>query len=327
MYTGGVCAQRNIANLALYITMFPQLIAGPIVRYIDVECQIDSSQVSLDGVYNGLQRFAVGFSKKVLIADQLSPLVDLVFSGSYPSLWGHWAGAIAYTLQIYYDFSGYSDMAIGIGKMFGFDFLENFDYPYVSTSVKEFWRRWHISLSSWFRDYLYIPLGGNRKGTGRTYLNLLIVFFVTGLWHGASFNFIVWGLFHGFFLVAERLGFEKILNRLPMAVRHIYTLLAVIIGWVFFRADNLSDAVQYIRLMFMPGENDLSNFLYVMDSHYWFWLVTGVLLSFPLTRPRKEIKGNQTLLLARDVGIIGCFLLAISYLLGSVYSPFLYFRF
>ena len=235
VYRGNVPAQKNLINLALYISLFPQLIAGPIVRYIDVEAQIKQRESTWDGAYVGVKRFAIGFAKKVLIADQLATLADTVFAGgNYPSMLSHWIGIIAYTLQIYYDFSGYSDMAIGLGKIFGFDFLENFNYPYISRSIKEFWRRWHISLSSWFRDYLYIPLGGNRKGKVRTYINLIIVFFVTGLWHGASFNFIVWGLYYAVFLVIERLGFGKRLEKLPRIIQHVYTLLVVVIGWVFF---------------------------------------------------------------------------------------------
>lgn len=204
VYRGSVEAQYNVLSLALYVSLFPQLIAGPIVRYVDVKEQIVHRSTCLENIGVGGRRFMIGFSKKVLLADQLSPLVDQVFSGKYPSIISNWVGIIAYTLQIFFDFSGYSDMAIGLGKIFGFDFLENFDYPYISRSIKEFWRRWHMSLGSWFRDYVYIPLGGSRLGTGRTYLNLVIVFFLTGLWHGASYNFIVWGLFYAFFLIIER---------------------------------------------------------------------------------------------------------------------------
>ena len=208
VYRENVPAQKSIIDLALYISLFPQLIAGPIVRYVDVEAQIKHRECSWAKAYDGATRFMIGFAKKVLIADQLAVLVDLVFDRAgvgYHSIAGHWIGAVAYALQIYYDFSGYSDMAIGLGKLFGFDFLENFNYPYISRSIQEFWRRWHISLSTWFRDYLYIPLGGSRKGTVRTYINLIIVFLATGIWHGASFNFVVWGLYYAVFLVLEGL--------------------------------------------------------------------------------------------------------------------------
>lgn len=328
VYRGKCAAQRNVLSLALYISLFPQLIAGPIVRYVDIEKQIRNRQTTVDGLYEGFLRFATGFAKKILIADQLAPLVNTVFSGSYASMSLHWVGAIAYTLQIFFDFSGYSDMAIGLGKIFGFDFLENFDYPYIARSVKEFWRRWHISLSSWFRDYLYIPLGGNRKGKARTYLNLLIVFLATGLWHGASFTFVIWGLYHGLFLIIERLGLGKALDRCPKAVRHLYTLLVVIIGWVFFRADSLGAAGAFIAGMFTPGAKDLVLLNYVMDGQYWFCIAAGILFSIPvfrkLSRPKKE---NAFLRAAYPVCVIAVFILAICYMVGSGYSPFLYFRF
>ena len=327
VYRGTVPAQKNLINLALYISLFPQLIAGPIVRYIDVEAQIKERTCSWDKAYEGVKRFAIGFSKKVLIADQMALLVDSVFGGSYPSIISHWVGIIAYSLQIYYDFSGYSDMAIGLGKIFGFDFLENFNYPYIAKSVKEFWRRWHISLSSWFRDYLYIPLGGNRKGTLRTYINLLIVFFVTGLWHGASFNFIIWGLFHGLFLIIERLGFGKVLEKTPKAVQHLYTLLIVMIAWVFFRADTLNDAILYLQGMIIPYGKDVAYFNYIMDARYWFFLIAGLVFAVPYTRIAAMIRKSKVLQSIADVMIIFLFIVAICYMLGSGYSPFLYFRF
>lgn len=247
VYRGNAKVQKNILNLGLYISLFPQLIAGPIVRYVDIEKQISHRTTSWDKGREGVLRFMVGFSKKILIADQLSYLADICFSGTYPSVLLNWIGIVAYTLQIYFDFSGYSDMAIGLGKIFGFDFLENFNYPYISQSIQEFWRRWHISLSTWFRDYLYIPLGGSKKGNIRTYINLVIVFFLTGLWHGASYNFIIWGLFYAVFLIIERMGFKKVLEKIPRVFRHLYAVIIVMIGWVFFRADNLTGAIQYIK--------------------------------------------------------------------------------
>ena len=328
VYKRNIPVQKSIVNLALYISLFPQLIAGPIVRYIDIKSQITERICSWDKMYNGLKRFAIGFSKKVFIADQMGLFVDLVFENrGYPSIISHWVGIMAYTLQIFYDFSGYSDMAIGLGKMFGFDFLENFNYPYTSNSIKEFWRRWHISLSSWFRDYLYIPLGGNRKGVVRTYINLLIVFFVTGLWHGASFNFIIWGMFHGVFLIVERIGFKRILEKMPKLLQHIYTLLIVAIGWVFFRTNSLNDAIIYLRGMFIPFENDIANFIYVIDGRYWFFLIVGIFFAIPHTKIIYKIKETRFGQLLCDVGIVIIFIIAICYMEGSGFSPFLYFRF
>ena len=328
VYRGKCGAQKSLLSLALYVSLFPQLIAGPIVRYVDIEKQIRERESTTNGLYEGFLRFGLGFAKKVLIADQLAPLVEKVFAGGYTSVPLHWIGAIAYALQIFYDFSGYSDMAIGLGKIFGFSFAENFDYPYISQSIREFWRRWHISLSTWFRDYLYIPLGGNRKGNGRTYLNLLIVFLATGLWHGASFNFLVWGLYHGLFLILERVGFGKILDRFPRWVRHLYTILIVVIGWVFFRADNLTAAVAYIGRMFVPGGNDLVQMSYVMDPQYWFCLCAGILFSMPvfrkLLRPDHPKAAGRTMY---PVCVILLFVLAVCFMVGSGYSPFLYFRF
>ncbi len=327
VYRKQVEVQKNILDLALYISLFPQLIAGPIVRYVDVKNQIGQRETSWEKFHMGVIRFAIGFSKKVLIADQLSPMVDTVFAGKYPSIWGHWVGILAYTLQIYFDFSGYSDMAIGMGKMFGFDFLENFNYPYISKSIKEFWRRWHISLSTWFRDYLYIPLGGSRKGKARTYMNLLIVFFLTGLWHGASFNFIVWGLFYAVFLIIERLGFEKILKRLPALIQHVYSLLVIMIGWVFFRADNLGAAVDFIKGMFVPYGKDIAYLNMTLNSQYVFFLMMGILFSVPYTGLMERINASKVGRVLYELFVLLTFILAIIYMVGSGYSPFLYFRF
>lgn len=327
VYKKNVKAQRNIFDLALYVSLFPQLIAGPIVRYIDVEKQIKTRYVNEDRFYIGIKRFIIGFSKKILIADQLSLLVDTVFAEGNVSILCNWIGIIAYTLQIYYDFSGYSDMAIGLGKLFGFDFLENFNFPYISQSIQEFWRRWHISLSSWFRDYVYIPLGGSRKGNVRTYINLMIVFFLTGLWHGASFNFIVWGLFYGIFLIIERIGFKKILEKIPRVLRHIYTMFIVLIGWVFFRADSLYDAINYIQGMFRLSGKDVIYFNYDMNRQYWFCILLGIVLAIPHTKISKKIQENKILCVLSDVCVLIIFIIAISYMIGSGYSPFLYFRF
>lgn len=329
VYCGKVKAQRNVINLALYIALFPQLIAGPIVRYTDIEKQIVHRINTWDYARLGVMRFMTGFSKKVLIADQLSSLVDTCFAGTYPSIYVNWIGAIAYTLQIYFDFSGYSDMAIGLGKIFGFDFPENFNHPYISQSVQEFWRRWHITLSSWFKDYLYIPLGGSRCGEVITCVNYVIVFFLTGLWHGASFNFIAWGLFYVVFLIAERLGWNRILARLPQAIRHLYTLFIIIIGWIFFRANSLSAAVFYIKGMFCFTGKDTANFAYIMNPQLWFCVVAGILLSIPHPKVNAYLgkicwKGGWII---REILAIAIFIIAICFMVGSGYSPFLYFRF
>lgn len=326
VYRKEVPAQKNILNLGLYLSLFPQLIAGPIVRYVDVAREIDDRNSTQEDIYIGIMRFCVGFSKKVLLADQLSPLVDIAFSGE-PSIFLKWVGIVAYALQIYFDFSGYSDMGIGLGRIFGFRFLENFNYPYISRSIKEFWRRWHISLSTWFRDYLYIPLGGSRKGTARTYINLMIVFFTTGFWHGASFNFIVWGLYYGVFLVLERLQWGKILNKLPKVLQHFYTLVLVLVGWVFFRANDLSAALEYIKGMFVPAGSDLVYLNYHMNLQYWFCLFAGIVLSIPHRKIETRIRSTKAGYWLMDILVFVVFLLAICYMVGSGYSPFLYFRF
>lgn len=319
--------QKNVLDLALYISLFPQLIAGPIVRYVDVAEQIRNRTCTVDRCYQGMLRFAVGFSKKVLIADRLAPLADTAFSGEYPSIYLKWIGMVAYALQIYFDFSGYSDMAIGLGKVFGFEFIENFNYPYISKSIQEFWRRWHISLSTWFRDYVYIPLGGSRRGTARTYINLMIVFFLTGLWHGASFNFIVWGLFYAVFLILERLGFKHILQRLPAFVQRLYTLAVVLIGWVFFRAETLGAAIEYMEGLFLPAGKDLATFVYVMDGQYWLCLALGIVFSTPLAKTKIFASNNKVVICAKDILVLLMFFFAVCYMVGSGFSPFLYFRF
>ncbi|MCQ2532314.1 MAG: MBOAT family protein [Saccharofermentans sp.] len=327
VYRGEVKAQKNFFHLALYVSLFPQLIAGPIVRYSDVEKQIVDRKVDLNKFREGAIRFCVGFSKKVLIADQVAGYVDQIFGGAYPSIISYWVGIIAYSLQIFFDFSGYSDMAIGLGKMFGFDFLENFDYPYISQSVQEFWRRWHISLSSWFRDYLYIPLGGNRKGTVRTYINLCIVFFMTGLWHGASFNFIVWGLFYAVFLVIERLGFKNVLAKLPRVIRHLYAILVAMFGWIFFRAETLTAALQYIKGMFVLQGKDFAKFVFVINPMYIFFIVVGIIFCMPHNKIKDLVNKHEATMIIADFVKVLVFALAISYMLGSGFSPFLYFRF
>lgn len=327
VYRKKVPVQKSLTKLGLYISFFPQLIAGPIVRYIDIEKEISDRTVTFQDFYYGCRRFMIGFAKKILIADQISPLVETIFSTNGTSAVTAWIGAIAYTLQIFFDFSGYSDMAIGIGRMFGFHFMENFNYPYISKSIQEFWRRWHISLSSWFRDYVYIPLGGSRCSTLRTCMNYVIVFFLTGLWHGASWNFVVWGLYYVVFLISERLFLAKILKRLPAIINHLYTVFLIIIGWVFFRADGLRNACFYIKNMFHLEEGMWNQVIAIMNKQYWICLVAGVLLSIPWV-PKVEIwLEKHKLGVVSDLTIVIIFLVAIGYLLGKGFSPFLYFRF
>ena len=248
---GTVAPQRNAVSYAMYKSLFPQLIAGPIVRYADVAHEVKQRSVDRAMFASGVERFIIGLGKKMILANPAALPADRIFdlpaAALTPGL--AWLGAACYALQIYFDFSGYSDMAIGLGRMFGFHFLENFRYPYAARSVTDFWRRWHISLSSWFRDYVYIPLGGNRQGELRMYLNLMTVFFLCGLWHGASWNFVAWGLFHGAFLVIERMGLGKLLASLPAAFGHVYTLAVVLVGWVFFRAETLGQAIEFLRAM------------------------------------------------------------------------------
>ena len=253
LYKGHYRAEKNPLALALYISFFPQLIAGPIVRYIDIAAMIRERSVGIEDVAIGFRRFITGLGKKVIIANVLAAPVEKIFASGAENITfaTGWLVVILYGLQIYYDFSGYSDMAIGLGRMFGFKFKENFDYPYISTSIREYWRRWHISLSSWFREYVYIPLGGNRKGETRTMINLLIVFGLTGLWHGASWNFVGWGLFHGVFIVIERAGFSKVLDRFR-AFGHFYTILVISVGWVFFCLSSFGESLTMLRNMLTP---------------------------------------------------------------------------
>jgi alginate O-acetyltransferase complex protein AlgI len=351
LYRREVEVQRNPVNLSLYIALFPQLIAGPIVRYHDIARQIISRQTSLEDFSSGILRFTAGLGKKVLIANSVGAVADHIFTlpPSVLPAYLAWLGIISYTLQIYFDFSGYSDMAIGLGRMFGFHFQENFRYPYSSRSIQEFWRRWHISLSSWFRDYLYIPLGGNRKGAARTSLNLITVFFLCGLWHGAGWGFVIWGLYHGLFLALERSASERmpIRRRLPRmlqrTVQHIYTLLVVMIGWIFFRAETLDAAFGYLAALFnfsaMPYL-DAKLFLAV-NSQFFLALVAGIVFSAPIIpwlRAKllsREFFGrvrqsDQLVLLFSPVLLVWIMLIfffSSAELISGTHNPFLYFRF
>lgn len=336
-YRGEVKIQRDLGHLALYKSLFPQLIAGPIVRYAHVENDLDHRTHSWTDFAYGVERFVFGLAKKLLIANQVAYYVDKIFAIPDQQLSTSlvWLGIIGYALQIYFDFSAYSDMAIGLARMFGFKFMENFNYPYISLSIQEFWRRWHISLSTWFRDYLYIPLGGSRLGTFKTYRNLLIVFFLTGLWHGASYNFIIWGLLHGSFLILERTGFNSVLDRIPKLLRSVYVIFIVLIGWVFFRASDLSQAFGFLKKMFVFEGNAQgdAHFLFLVDANFIVALIAGIVLATPI-RPFlfKDCFYNNTQrsgikLVIYNVIIVVTFALSVIYLAAGTYNPFIYFRF
>lgn len=287
VYWGKVAVQKNWLNLATYVALFPQLIAGPIVRYETVEEEMQSRQENVDEFAQGVRRFVIGLGKKVLIANTVGELYTTVHAmqPGDQSVMLLWLAAVSYTIQIYYDFSGYSDMAIGLGKMFGFHFLENFNYPYISTSITEFWRRWHISLSSWFRDYVYIPLGGNRVVRWKHYRNIIIVWFLTGLWHGAEWTFILWGLYFCALLLLEKSGFGNVLKRLPLAVQHIYTMVLVIISWTIFSAENFSDFVITIKgMFFLNGLSFYNDFTSYYLVSYAVLLILAVIGATPLPK-------------------------------------------
>jgi alginate O-acetyltransferase complex protein AlgI len=349
VYRAKVAVQKRFVDIALYISLFPQLIAGPIVRYADIARQIRVRQTRLDDFAEGVRRFVLGMGKKMLIANPLAEVTDriMVLPTDELTISVSWLGIACYTLQIYFDFSGYSDMAIGLGRMFGFTFLENFRYPYISQSIREFWRRWHISLSSWLRDFLYIPLGGSQRSAGRTYLNLWVVFLLCGLWHGASWNFILWGCWHGFFLILERIGLGAILKRLWRPIRHIYLLAVVMLGWTFFRIEDLPHAAEYLKSMFGMGAAAAAapKLVFYFSYEQQLIFIAGVLGSMPLYhmvqtmnkklgqyRPfgifnapqgwlRMGMEATKVILLA------GIFCLCIMYIAAGTYNPFIYFRF
>ena len=335
VYRGQVKAQKNYAHMLLYISFFPQLIAGPIVKYHDIERQISNRTFDLEQTAEGFRRFIEGLSKKVLLSNTAALAADAVFAAELAQVGAlaAWIGAVSYLFQIYFDFSGYSDMAIGLGRMFGFTFQENFNYPYISCSVQEFWRRWHISLSTWFKEYLYIPLGGNRKGRARTYVNKLFVFFSTGLWHGADWTFVIWGLYHGLFLLLEGILPVK---KLPRALGHIYTMLVVCAGFVIFRADTLSQGAALIGKMFtgLPAGRDTMGFaLQQINPLLVLVLVICLFASCPLKSLRSRLPGRWEKILAR-VGNPSAYVCSIALLVlcmlslsGGTYNPFIYFRF
>ncbi|MGL4819432.1 MAG: MBOAT family O-acyltransferase [Bacilli bacterium] len=338
VYRNDARVQKNFFNLALYITLFPQLVAGPIVRYQTVADEIVEREHSLEKFASGTQRFLAGLTKKILIANPMGQVADEIFAmsaGDMSSLTA-WIAIIAYTLQIYFDFSGYSDMAIGLGRMFGFTFLENFNYPYIAKSVSDFWRRWHISLSTWFRDYVYIPLGGNRVAPWKVYRNLFVVWTLTGFWHGASWTFMAWGFYYGVIIALERAFLGKVLDRTPSVFRHVYVLALVMIGWVFFRADSFEYSTAFIATMFgLDGTGAWDNTALFYIANNWMIFVAGILFAMPLAPGFRNwlvgkfpnIEASITYTVVQTSVYMLLFGYVIMQLVNSSYNPFIYFRF
>lgn len=331
VYRGDASVQRNFGKVLLYISFFPQLIAGPIVKYHDVEAEINNRKQTPEEIGKGIRRFIAGLSKKILIANTMGLVADNLFGAAATGITGPgaWLGAVSYMLQIYFDFSGYSDMALGLGMMFGFHFHENFDYPYISASIREFWRRWHMSLSGWFKEYLYIPLGGNRRGKFRTVVNKMIVFVCTGIWHGASFNFLFWGIYHGFFLMLEEYipFIGKKGGKLKSFFQHVYALLVVCVGFVFFRADTMKQGCFWIREMFTDfgwKASAMSLTLQQLTPVYLVTLAAALVAAVPVNSMLKKYKWYEGFTYVLS---LAGFALCVLSLAGGTYNPFIYFRF
>lgn len=329
LYRKEVAVQKNFFKLLLYVSLFPQLIAGPIVRYKTIENEIDNRTESLDAVAAGTRRFILGLSKKLLISNGAARIVEIIYAGD-PNEFGtlmYWLAAISYALQIYFDFSGYSDMAIGAGKIFGFNFLENFDHPYTALSITEFWRKWHISLSSWFRDYIYIPLGGNRVGKGRWVFNILIVWALTGLWHGASWNFVLWGLYFAVFLIVEKLFLGKLLSKLPKFIQWIYSAFVVVVGWVIFYQDKMDELIKALSMMFSLVPTNFTRMV-ANDSEIFTALIfipLGIICMLPISNWLE--KGKERSDFAKNVLSLVLLALCVAFVLSTKFNPFIYFRF
>lgn len=331
VYRGNAEASKNPINTALYISFFPQLIAGPIVKYRDINRQIESRQIHWERTAEGFRRFIYGLAKKVLIANVLGLCADTIHTYHVTRIdpVAAWVGALAYAFQIYYDFSGYSDMAIGLGKMFGFDYLENFEHPYLSKSVSEFWRRWHISLGTWFREYVYIPLGGNRKGKIRTYINLAIVFLLTGLWHGANVTFLLWGAYHGFFVILERLGLKKLLDKNKI-LGGVYCFLVVVLGWVLFRMDSVDEAITYIAHMIRPWHNWIAQ---IPAAEYLtaktIAMFVAAVLGAGIVQRAAPAKWREKWVgsVPEAIWCAALLVFCIATIAGESYNPFIYFQF
>ena len=333
VYRGKVSVQKNILKLATYVSLFPQLIAGPIVRYETISKELDNREETFEKFSLGVRRFIIGLAKKVLIANMLGELCTKFSLVDERSVLFYWIFAVSYMLQIYFDFSAYSDMAIGLGKMFGFTFLENFNYPFISKSITEFWRRWHISLSSWFKDYVYIPLGGSKKGTLKLVRNIFIVWALTGIWHGAAYNFILWGLFIGLLLVIEKLWLGKYISKLPKFLRSVYVLFFIMISFIIFNAESLNDAFYNIKGLFgFNKEVFINNYTIYYLKSYLIVLIISIVGSTPLLKNiveklRKNKTINNLINVLEPIFLIILLLLVTAYLIDSSYNPFLYFRF
>ena len=333
IYNGKVAAQRSLIKLATYVSLFPQLIAGPIVRYTDVEKELTKREHTFEKFSLGIRRFIVGLSKKVLIANSLGELCQIFLATDEKSIAFYWIYGIAFSLQIYFDFSAYSDMAIGLGKMFGFEFLENFNYPYISKSITEFWRRWHISLSQWFRDYVYIPLGGNRVGKVKLIRNIFIVWMLTGLWHGANWTFILWGLLFGILLIIEKTFLLKLLEKIPRIFQHIYVLFIVMISFIIFNANDIGQAFAQIGGLFgANGETLMNSYTFYYLKSYFVILVIGLIGATPFLKDKinqlkEKVKVRKIINLLEPIVLVALLVFVTAYLVDNSYNPFLYFRF
>ena len=329
VYRKDTPAQKNIIDFAAYVSMFPQLIAGPIVRYVDVAKELKEREITVAKGYEGGRRFIFGLGKKVLVANLLGELCDIFRASDDKSVLFYWMYAIAFCLHVYFDFSGYSDMAIGLGKIFGFNFIENFNYPFISKTITEFWRRWHISLGSWFRDYVYIPMGGNRVGPVRLLFNIFVVWMLTGLWHGAAWNFVIWGVMFAILLIFEKLWFMKVIKKAPSILQHIYVMLLVIISFVIFNASTLTQAVQDIGGMFGAGNVPLvsGETLYYMRS-YAVVLIMGLVGCTPIVKKAGlKIRDKAISVVLEPVALLGLLMVITAFLVDGSFNPFLYFRF
>ncbi len=335
VYRKKVKLQKNFFTLLLYVSLFPQLVAGPIVRYETIEKELKTRKTTFEDFCYGIRRFILGFAKKMIIANQMGALADTIFGSTSLTFPIAFLGGLAYMFQIYFDFSAYSDMAIGMGRMFGFKFLENFNFPYISKSITEFWRRWHISLSSWFKDYVYIPLGGNRKGIKRQIINMFIVWTLTGFWHGAEWNFIIWGIYYFIFLVLEKYVLKKFLKKMPSFLGHIYTLIIIYIGWIIFRCDSLNSLVLYFKSLFNFNITSTSiNQLSVYIESYFVYFILAFIFQTPIyykiiekIDKMKNSRLKTSLNMLHYISLLIVFIISIMFLAYSSYNPFIYFRF
>ena len=332
VYKGKLKAQKNFISLATYVSLFPQLIAGPIVRYETINKELDNRKQTFNDFSSGISRFIIGLSKKVLIANILGELCNIFILSSEKTILFYWIYGISYSLQIYFDFSAYSDMAIGLGRMFGFHFMENFDYPYISKSITEFWRRWHISLSSWFKDYVYIPLGGSREGTFKLIRNILIVWLLTGLWHGSEWTFVIWGMFIGILLVIEKLLLNKYIEKLPSILRRIYTLFIIMISFIIFSGSNINESFSNIIGLFNFSNPFINKFTIHYLKDYGLVLIIAIFLSTPILKNtiiklKENKKINNIINILEIIVLLILLVIVTSYLIDSSYNPFLYFRF